>query len=199
MTADDPSDRFIAQFDWDGMVQVYRAHRIGPAYRVTIDEYHDFVSAYDRNQNMLTGAWLAGLLLIFIAAFSGFLPDIFNGPLDLLALILALRLLKSVTSHWLLRAPDFALGTRTPDLPAVSKDDRLRHLVGEQSRTSLFIATVFFCIYMAGLLWMSPNLAKTWGYWFFWLLPAIGLDKTAMTMFRIRRQGIRQGTGSVAT
>ncbi|MGN6818966.1 MAG: hypothetical protein ACTHJR_09880 [Sphingomonas sp.] len=159
--SDDPRERFIAQFEWDGAEAIYRANRIGPAYRVSADEYDAFLDAYDRqsrNTNWLcvVGYLTIGAIVLFVPPITAFFssgPG--NRPVPFFWWVLA------VASLWLARrrlvvAPSRVLRrTRIAIAPALSGDESLSRTIGERSWESLFGEGVVLCLLMLALALLS--------------------------------------------
>jgi hypothetical protein len=127
--SDETPDRFYAQFEWDGANAIYRRNQVGPAYRVTNDEYHRFVEDHDRRRKWINWAsLLAGLILLAVVSF---VPPFSTFPMEsptrvvLFSIALLLPLLSwSSARRWLRLVPARALSDRSPVAAALSKDER---------------------------------------------------------------------------
>jgi len=150
----------MAQFDWDGAEAIYRAQGTGPAYRVTVDEYHSFLDDYDRRSWwlswLLLGGWLlVGGILLFVPPFS----RLFSGGAAAILPLYTLWVPAWATGWWarrrLMLAPVRALRSRTPEAPALAGDGRLSRTIGERSWRSLFGESVTCLLGLALLLAFS--------------------------------------------
>jgi len=204
----DPQERFIAQFEWDGAEMIYRGNRTGAAYRVTVDEYHRFIEENGRRRKLVFWSLLTGWLLvsgavIFVPSFSavfsqwsakGIMPSVGVG------LAMALTWL---ADRWLLLAPARAMRTRRPDAVALSGDERLARTIGERPWESLF-REIILCGLV--LLFLAAGLSFFGANWVVWLLIVANIGAIVLTMVQMlrksgfdRRQGfIAQETGTAS-
>ena len=138
--SNDPRERFIAQFEWDGADAVYRADRVGPAWRVTVERYHQFIATYDRRRMLLRWALLVSMLLVigmllYLDSLS-LLPRQYP-PTPLIVVLLSAGLSLGL-ERWLRHASARALRKSPSQAPALSGDERLARTIGVRSWEALF-------------------------------------------------------------
>ena len=197
----DPRERFIAQFEWDGAEMIYRGNRIGPAYRVTVEEYHRFLEGNGRHRKLVFWSLLTGWLVVlgavivvppFSAMFSqwsakGIMPSAGVG----------LAMASSwLADRWLLFAPARAMRARRPDAAALSGDERLARTLGDRSWESLFREMVLLALV---LLFLVAALSFFGANWVGWLLIVGDVGGIALTMVQmLRKSGFERHQGIIA-
>jgi small-conductance mechanosensitive channel len=206
--SNDPRERFIAQFEWDGADAIYRANRTGAAYRVTVDEYYRFLDDYYRRRKLVFASLMAGWLVVLGAAI--FVPPftaVFSqwsakGIMPSFGVGFAMAL-SWLADRWLLFAPVRAMHARTPDAAALWGDDRLARTLGERSWEALFREIVLLGLV---LLLLVAALSFFGANWVGWLLVVVNIGTIALTMVQMlrktgfeRRQGITAQAGGIAS
>ncbi len=159
--APDQTQPFIDQFDWEGDDAIYRANRVGTAYRLSLDEYQSFLSAFENGSRRFFWA----MVLVVLAAGAGFLvfaPGVTSrlGSVAGTVLFAAAWMVRWSGERWLLLAPARALRSRTPWAMALSGDDRLDRTLGDRNWGALIAEVVLFALMLAFLLaisWGAPT------------------------------------------
>lgn len=193
----DPLERFIAQFEWDGTEAVYRGNRTGAAYRVTADDYHRFVEDYDHHRRLSIWIFVVGWSLVFgailfVPAFSALVGNAWATGLVSPALFGSFFALSAIVDRWLLLAPARALRRHPPIAAALSGDERLSRTIGEKSWRSLFREMMLFGLMLLFVIAALSVFGVDWGGWFVIALSIGAIGLTAMEMLRKSRFERRQ-------
>ena len=189
----DPRERFIAQFEWDGAQPLYREMRTGPAYRVTVEEYQGFIEDYDRRGRRRVPVAIAAVLIIFaiplfVPAVSTAIENGLPKRLEWYALFGLALAFSWLMDRWLMRAPARALRLRTPESTALSGDERLGRTVGDRSWESLFGEVVGLGLLALWMIFMQTFFNSRPIGPAAWLFPALCLAAMTPSLTQMMRK-----------